>query len=87
YPASYLAHLQTIATSVVLIGYCLWAFEKAALADGSMPWFQASILPFTMAILRYSLLVDTGHGGAPEDVVLGDRMLQVLGVLWAITFA
>jgi decaprenyl-phosphate phosphoribosyltransferase len=31
-------------------------------------------------------LIDQGHGGAPEDVVLGDRMLQVLAVVWLVTF-
>ena len=51
-----------------------------------MPWFQLSIVPFGLAILRYALLVDSGHGGAPEDVVLEDRTLQVLGVLWAVVF-
>lgn len=87
YPPSYLAHLQTIATSVVLVGYCLWAFEKAAATAASVPWFQISIIPFSLAILRYSLLVDTGHGGAPEEVVLGDKTLIIVGALWAATFA
>jgi decaprenyl-phosphate phosphoribosyltransferase len=87
YPVEYLAHLQTVSTSVMLVGYCLWAFEKEALSGASVPWFQISILPFVLAVLRYALLVDTGHGGAPEEVVLGDRALQVIGVLWAVTFA
>ncbi|MEZ5138129.1 MAG: decaprenyl-phosphate phosphoribosyltransferase [Acidimicrobiales bacterium] len=86
YPASYLAHLQTVALSVVLVGYCLWAFEKAATADASIPWFQLSIVPFVLAALRYALLIDTGQGGAPEDVVLGDRPLLAMGLIWGITF-
>ena len=87
YPKEYLAQLQTVATAVVLVGYCLWAFEKAALSDASIPWFELSIVPFAMAILRYVLLLDTGHGGAPEDVVLGDRALQVMGAVWLLVFA
>lgn len=87
YPREYLTHLQTVSSSVVLVGYCLWAFEKAAAADGGVPWFQLSIVPFSLAIFRYALLVDTGHGGAPEEVVLGDRALLVFGALWAATFA
>ena len=39
-----------------------------------------------LAILRYALRLDQGDGGAPEDVVLGDRTLQVLGLLWAVVF-
>ena len=86
YPAEYLAQLQTVSTSVVLVGYCLWAFEKAAESGASVPWFQLSIVPFAVAILRYVLLLDTGHGGAPEDVVLDDRPLQVAGVVWVALF-
>ena len=33
-----------------------------------------------LGILRYALLLEQGDGGAPEDLVLGDRVLQVLGV-------
>lgn len=87
YSAGYLTQLQTISSSVVLVGYCLWAFEKAAESASSMPWFQLSIVPFAMAILRYALLVDTGKGGAPEDVVLGDRGLLLTGLVWAAVFA
>ena len=28
-----------------------------------------------------------GRGGAPEDIILSDRVIQVLGLLWAVTFA
>jgi decaprenyl-phosphate phosphoribosyltransferase len=86
YSPSFLAELQTISTAVVLVGYCLWAFEKAEVAGASVPWFQLSIVPFGLAILRYALLVDSGHGGAPEDVVLEDRTLQVIGALWMALF-
>jgi decaprenyl-phosphate phosphoribosyltransferase len=86
YSAPFLAQLQTVATSVVLVGYCLWAFEKAAASASSVPWFQLSIVPFALAVLRYALLIDTGHGGAPEEVVLGDRSLQLMGLAWAAVF-
>lgn len=87
YSEGFLIQLQTVSTSVVLVGYCLWAFEKAAEAGADVPWFQASILPFALAILRYGLLIDGGQGGAPEDVVLRDRALQVMGLAWAVVFA
>jgi hypothetical protein len=31
--------------------------------------------------------VEQGQGGAPEDVVLGDRALQTLAALWVIIVA
>lgn len=87
YSESYLAYLRAVCSGVVLVAYCLWAFEKAATAASHVPLFQLSIVPFGLAILRYALLVDQGHGGAPEEVVFGDRMLQAIGLCWAVLFA
>lgn len=86
YSTSYLAYLRSVSTSAVLVAYCLWAFEKANEARGVDPWYQLSILPFVLGVLRYALLVDQGHGSAPEDVVLRDRPLQVIGLLWVVMF-
>lgn len=87
YSPGYLAQMQTMSAGVMLVGYCLWAFEKAHEAQASVPLFQLSIVPFAMAVMRYSLLIDTGQGGAPEEVVLGDRALQIMGLAWAVLFA
>jgi decaprenyl-phosphate phosphoribosyltransferase len=86
YSDSYLTYLRAVSSSAVLIGYCLWAFEKANESVHPDPWYQVSIGPFVLGVLRYALLIDKGQGSAPEDVVLGDRPLQVIGVLWVITF-
>ena len=51
------------------------------------PWSLISIAPFVLAILLYARDVDKGEAGAPEDIVLGDRVLLTLGVLWAATMA
>jgi len=37
-----------------------------------------SMVPFTIAILRYAVDVDGGLAGEPEDIALRDRVLQVL---------
>jgi len=86
YSADYLRYVRSVSSSVAIAAYCLWAFEKADLAAAPV-WFQLSIVPFVLAILRYALLLDTGAGGAPEEIVLQDRALQVLGLLWLGAFA
>lgn len=86
YPPGFLAQLQTVSVSVVLVGYCVWAFEKAEPALATVPWFELSIVPFGVAVLRYAYLLESGHGGAPEDVVLHDRTLLALGALWGAAF-
>ncbi|HEX3540214.1 MAG TPA: hypothetical protein VHT75_07175, partial [Acidimicrobiales bacterium] len=88
---AYLRSVLVMSATVTITAYCLWAFEnvKAVTAhDGHAAIaFQLSIVPFTLALLRYGFLVDRGHGGAPEEVVLGDRLLLGLAVVWAALFA
>jgi decaprenyl-phosphate phosphoribosyltransferase len=81
YSSSFLGFVRAVAASVTVTAYCLWAFENAS-GTGDTTWFKASIVPFVLAILQYAHLVEQGDGGAPEEVVLSDRVLQVLGVLW-----
>jgi decaprenyl-phosphate phosphoribosyltransferase len=68
------------------MSYCLFALERAASADLALPLFQLSIVPVIAALLRYALDLEEGHGGAPEDVFLADRWLQLLGLIWAVLF-
>lgn len=35
-------------------------------------------------LLRYTLILEQGHGAAPEEIFAADRTLQILGVVWAI---
>ena len=45
-----------------------------------------SIAPFVIGVLRYAVDVDKGRPGAPEDIVLRDRVLQLVGLAWLATF-
>lgn len=86
YTPSFLRYVRSVSSGVAMTAYCLWAFEKAHGSSGAI-WYELSIIPFVLGVLRYGLLIDGGHGGAPEDVVLGDRALQALGVCLAVLFA
>jgi decaprenyl-phosphate phosphoribosyltransferase len=83
YSIEYLGYVRSVASGVTLVGYCLWAFEKTG-GQAGVPWYELSIVPFVLALLRYALLIERGEGGAPEELVLHDRPLQVMGVLWVI---
>lgn len=84
YSASYLRFVWGVAASVTLAAYSLWAF---ALQRTNLFLPQISIVPFVLALLRYAVDIDKGAAGEPESIVLGDRVLQVLGLLWLGTFA
>lgn len=90
YSEAFLRGLLLVSAAVAITAYCLWAFEKQQQAPpsyGDAIWFPLSIVPFLLGILRYAYMVDTGHGGQPEDVVLSDRALQIVGLAWVVTFA
>jgi decaprenyl-phosphate phosphoribosyltransferase len=78
YTSTYLRFVWTLSATAVVVCYGLWAFERDRITDGS--WFAISMVPFTIAILRYAVDVDGGMAGEPEDIVLRDRVLQLLGV-------
>jgi decaprenyl-phosphate phosphoribosyltransferase len=86
YTTSFLRFILILSSTVATTAYCLWAFESQK-AHHSGIWYELSIVPFGLALLRYAFLLDQGQGGSPEDVVLGDRTLQVLGVAWIAVFA
>jgi decaprenyl-phosphate phosphoribosyltransferase len=85
YNADFLRMVITAALAVAVAAYCLWAFQAAA--PGAVGWREVTIVPFTLALLRYLLLVSGGRGGAPEEVLLGDRFMQLAGLAWVVTFA
>ena len=89
YSTNYLIYLRAVASAVVLVGYSSWAFESAS-RGGVNPdatlWFKLSIVPFVIAILRYSLLLDRGEGSEPERLVLKDRSLLFAGACWALIY-
>jgi decaprenyl-phosphate phosphoribosyltransferase len=87
YTATYLGYLRAVASGVVLVGYCLWSFESADGNGDASIWFQLSIIPFAIAILRYALLLDKGEGSEPEKLVLSDRPLLLAGAAWALIYA
>jgi decaprenyl-phosphate phosphoribosyltransferase len=86
YSASYLRFVWSLSAGVAVTAYSLWAFEMGETQDG-VPWSTISIAPFVMAILRYAVDVDKGAAGAPEEIVLRDRVLLVLGVAWVVTMS
>ncbi|MGY1731884.1 decaprenyl-phosphate phosphoribosyltransferase [Geodermatophilus sp. SYSU D01045] len=83
YSPSYLRFVWSLSAGVACTTYGLWAFEMRA-GDG-VPWTTVSVAPFVLALLRYAVDVDRGSTGAPEEVVLRDRGLLLLGLVWAVT--
>jgi decaprenyl-phosphate phosphoribosyltransferase len=84
YSEEYLRYIQYSSSTVTMAAYTMWAFEGAA---GGSLWSGLSIIPFVLGILRYALLLEKGRGDTPEEVVLADTQLIVLGVSWVLLVA
>jgi decaprenyl-phosphate phosphoribosyltransferase len=81
YTDTYLRFVWTLSAGVLVTTYSLWAFTMGQTPDND--WSIASVIPFVIALLKYSVDVDAGAAGEPEEIVLHDRLLLLLGVIWA----
>ncbi|MFF2075685.1 decaprenyl-phosphate phosphoribosyltransferase [Kitasatospora sp. NPDC058162] len=81
YSDSYLRFVWQASAAVTVLSYCLWSSDHTGNADTALR--QITVLPFVFAILRYAIFADRGAAEAPENVVLKDRPLLLLGAIWA----
>lgn len=79
YTGTYLRFVWTMSATAMLVCYSLYAFERDS---GSGSWFAVSIIPITIAILRYAVDVDGGNAGEAEDILRHDRVLQLMALAW-----
>ena len=73
--------LSSLATLVCYLGWAVSRWQGAALIAAA-----GSAVPVAVALCRYGSRNDRGYGGAPEDLLLSDRPLQVSAVLWVVLF-
>lgn len=83
YTLNFLDQLITLASGTTIITYCLYTFSAPNLPENHAMMLT---IPFVIySILRYQYLLQVKEiGGAPEDVVLADRPLQISILLWGL---
>lgn len=86
YTLGFLRIVLSVSVGATLLSYCIWAFETKEVSGSNGPFYELSIVPMATALLRYTLILEQGHGAAPEEIFLADRTLQVLGLLWIVVF-
>ncbi len=71
----------TIVSSTTLIAYSLYTFSAPNLPENHVMMLTIPMVFY--GILRYLYLIQVEHsGGAPEEVLLSDRPLQFVVLLW-----
>jgi decaprenyl-phosphate phosphoribosyltransferase len=84
YTAGYLRYVWMMASTVAVGAYCVWAFGRTVPYE--FPWMEVSIIPFVLGVLRYALLIDANRGGTPEELMLEDAPLRLIGLAWLLVF-
>ncbi len=81
YTLPFLDQMITIISASTIIAYSLYTFLASNVPENHTLMLT---IPFVMyAIFRYLYLVQVKHqGGAPEDLILTDRPLQITMLLW-----
>lgn len=88
YTSQFLDSALTLCATVVVTGYCLWAFDTSSTGlsanhDALLP-VRLSVMPVVLAVLFILRSVEAGHGAAPEDLVLHDHTVQALLGIWVV---
>ena len=82
YSIEFLDQMITIISGTTIVTYSLYTFFAP-----NLPPNHAMMLtiPFVLyGIFRYLYLIQTGEGGAPEDIALSDRPLQGAILVWGL---
>ncbi len=83
YNIPFLDHVISILTASTLLAYALYTFSAPNLPSNHTMMLT---IPFVLyGIFRYIWLIHVREmGGAPEEIVLSDRPLQITIMLWGI---
>ena len=82
YSIDLLDQMITIVSGTTIVAYSLYTFSAPNLPGNHSMMLT---IPFVLyGIFRYLFLIQTGEGGAPEDIALSDRPLQAAIFLWAL---
>lgn len=83
YSLELLDQLITIVSSVTIMAYSLYTFSGPTLPGGNFMLITIPIVVY--GIFRYHYLILIKHaGGAPEEIFLKDRQLQITILIWGL---
>jgi 4-hydroxybenzoate polyprenyltransferase len=84
YSLDFLDQLLTVLLSATLVTYCFYTFSSPVTPGNHIMMLT---IPFVIyGLFRYLYLIHMDHvGGAPEEIVLKDRPMQITILLWGLT--
>lgn len=81
--ARWLSELTTVCA------YLGWAVARSGSIGGRLNgvFILLSVIPFALIVLLAERAITSGRGGAPEELALRDRALQIVGIAWGVLLA
>ena len=87
YTPEFLHSALTLSATVVVTGYCLWAFDTSSTGLSSIHHhvvpIRLTVVPVVLAVLFIMRSAEAGNGAAPEELILTNHTVQILGLVWA----
>jgi decaprenyl-phosphate phosphoribosyltransferase len=84
YSVTGLRWTRRTATALTLACYAGWAVTRPVAHDKAIALL--SLIPLAVALRRFASCNDRGEAGAPEDLLLHDRVMQIAALSWALIF-
>jgi decaprenyl-phosphate phosphoribosyltransferase len=84
YTPTYLRLIWSSSLVSTVTFYALWSAEVQIASDSMLSKY--SVIPFLFIFLKYAIYADKGEAESPEVIVFSDRGIQLLAVIWALTF-
>jgi len=86
YTTDFLHSALTMTATVVVTAYCLWAIDTSSTGLSSVKHevipVRLSMVPVVLAILFIMRGAESSNGESPEDLLLKNRTVQILAVIW-----
>lgn len=80
YSLAVLERIQVLAVAGLVVAYVGWALTRGTADAQAIDLL--SLVPVFAALVRLTGLNGKGEGGAPEQLLLTDRPLQVMALIW-----
>ncbi len=91
YSPEFLHSALTMAAGVVVTTYCLWAFDTSSTGLSSVKhdvlWIRITVVPVVLAVLYVVRGAESPAGESPEDLLLKNRVVQGLALVWLFFLA
>ncbi|HEY5437327.1 MAG TPA: decaprenyl-phosphate phosphoribosyltransferase [Acidimicrobiales bacterium] len=91
YTPQFLHSALTMSATVVVTAYCLWAFDTSTSGLSSIRHdvisTRLSVIPVVLAVLFIMSSSESSSAEAPEQLLLHNRSVQALFVIWGIALA